>query len=149
MRENIKTKNAYEKHSKYTTQKDSKFRKYYFIIENLDNDYEITIQEISKYDNIKFDFCASCLYNDFPMLRVFWTWYTWRFSIDTNKIKLLDLKNKLIQDWFQFAQLCEKSWPLCLNDDFSERISTKKFRLLLPVREIYQFIKFDIFKFNK
>jgi len=135
MKLNKKLKNAYHRHSINQSMLDGKERIYYFEIENLQEDYKEMQNLIQKYLPLSFDFVASCLYGQPPNIRFFSKTFTGRFSIG-NEISLIELKNKLTQDGYYFMPHESKSGPLCLNDDFSEPVSAKIFRLKLPLLEI-------------
>ena len=110
--------------------RDRKLRRYYFDIENLDDDYTEIKKIIIESKVTKFDFCGSCLFNSPPALRVFSDKVTFRFGI-TKKISISMLKEKLLSDGFIFMEKTKKSGPLCLKNDFSESWETKFFRLFI------------------
>lgn len=122
---------AYNLHSSYLSRNDNKKREYYFEIENLEEDYKETKRTLKKYSDVHFDFVASCLKSNSPVLRIFSKDITGRFGV-SKKISLQTLKDKLIRDGYIFAERSTKSGPLCLNEDFSEPFSAKWFRFTLP-----------------
>jgi hypothetical protein len=131
MRVDQEFKEKYALHSSYLTRHDNKPRKYYFEIENLDEDY-LEVRKILQESKItNFDIVASCIRANAPVLRVFSDEITGRFTIGKN-ISLFSLKNKLIEDGYIFTEKVKKSGPLCLNKDFSEPFSAKWFRLKMP-----------------
>jgi len=144
MRENSRAKKAYDSHKKYLTLKDNKKREYFFVLENLENDYQLMLKNISQYKNVNFDFCASCIYRESINVRFFNKDFTGRFSVDSN-VSLQKLKNKLIENGYIFLTRSNKSGPLCLNDNFTEPWSAKWFRLKLPFWEFKMRI-LDFFK---
>ena len=144
MRTDSIVKETYEKHSLYLTEIDGKPRFYYFEIENLEEDYAEARKILFKYENVSFDFVASCIKKDAVRLRVFSKEFTGRFSI-SKSIPLNTLKQKLLEDGFTFAPKSKKSGPLCLNTDFSEPFSVKRFRFFLPVWEVLQKFKYFFF----
>jgi len=144
MRENSRAKKAYDSHKKYLTLKDNKKREYFFVLENLEEDYQLMIKNISKYSNLNFDFCASCLYREMVNIRFFNKEFTGRFSLD-KYISLQKLKDKLIKDGYVFLTRSKKSGPLCLKNNFTEPWSAKWFRFKLPAWEFKMWI-LDYFK---
>ena len=139
MRENSRAKKAYDSHKKYLTFKDQKKREYFFVLENLNEDYQSMLNSLSKYSNLNFDFCASCLRDELINVRFFNKEFTGRFSLD-KQISLEKIKNQLIKDGYVFLCKSNKSGPLCLNDDFTEPWSAKWFRLKLPIWELKMWI---------
>ena len=132
--------NAYERHSRLQSLKDKKLRVRLFTIFDLERDYQKVREVLLKYEDIGFDFCASCLHDSPPFLRVYNKIFTGRFPVDLN-VSLRELKAKLIADGYRFNTKGPKSGPLCLYDDFSEPFSAKRFRFFLPLWELYQSIR--------
>src|SRR3989344_2730995 len=135
-------KRAYESHSVYRTRMDNKKRQYFFEIENLDGDYEELKRILENHLKISFEFVASCIKKDCVGLRIFSEDFTGRFSLG-KEVSLLDLKQKLILDGYTFIKRGNKSGPLCLNDDFSEPFSAKKFRFFLRLWELKMWFLHD------
>ena len=138
-------KRAYERHSVYITRTDNKKRQYFFEIENLDSDYEELKRILENHPKISFDFVASCIKKGCVGLRFFSDNFTGRFSL-SKEVSPSDLKQKLILDGYTFVERGSKSGPLCLNDDFSEPFSAKKFRFFLPLWELKMWFLHDLFR---
>ncbi len=130
MRTDSIVKETYEKHSLYLTEIDGKPRFYYFEIENLEEDYAEARKILFKYENVSFDFVASCIKKDAVRLRVFSKEFTGRFSI-SKSIPLNTLKQKLEHEKRRvFANRREVWWSsfginigseMCGKNDFFER----------------------------
>ena len=143
MRISERNKRAYERHSAHQTHNDNKHREHFFVIENLDNDYLEMRRVLANYKHLSFDFCASCLYNSPPNLRVYNDNLTGRFPVD-KQVSLQALKEQLIADGYTFKTRSSKSGPLCLYDDFSEPFSAKRFRFFLPLWEVFLFLRYQL-----
>jgi|SRR3989344_3837252 len=137
-------KRTYERHSAYSTRVDNKKRQYFFEIENLDSDYEELKRILESHPKTSFDFVASCIEKDCVGLRIFSDNFTGRFLL-SKEVSPLNLKQKLISDGYTFVTRGRKSGPLCLNDDFSEPFSAKKFRFFLPLWELKMWFLHDLF----
>lgn len=145
MRISDRNKRAYERHSAHQTHHDYKHREHYFVIENLNEDYMLMKKTLADYTHVSFDFCASCLYDSPPNLRVYNERMTGRFPVDRN-VSLSELKEKMIKDGFHFKTKGPKSGPLCLYDDFTEPFSAKRFRFFLPLWEVYLWLRYRLFR---
>lgn len=130
----------YNQHSAFANLIDWKQRIRFFDIQNIDKDYQLMLNELKEYWNLKFDFVASCLKKWDVLLRFFNSDFTGRFGINS-WVNLEELREKLIRDNFKQMPKSKKSGPLCLYEDFSEPNSAFRFRLFLPLRELRDELK--------
>jgi hypothetical protein len=136
----------YNQHSAYANLIDWKKRIRFFDIQDIDKDYQLILNELEKYWNLKFDFVASCLKKWDILLRVFNADFTGRFGI-IPWVNIEELKSKLVNDHFIRMPKSKKSGPLCLYQDFSEPNSAFRFRLFLPLRELWDKIRITLRKY--
>jgi len=139
MKEHPASKAAYDLHTIPSRASwSNRKREFIGIITNLDSDLKSLEEFLNELDSPQFDFVGSCIEPERIGIRVFDKNTTLRFWID-ECVNPDEIKKWLIWKWLPHIST---NSPFSLNSDYTEKISSRVFRIIVPTYDAFIKIRY-------